>query len=169
MQVDQQEGGQPLDPVLFEAGVFATEAGVLLTNDLACKQLAWLLQQHGQDSLRQAIAGLVGRRRPYPLNIAHVLGVRLPSFSDAETGGDGGNGAHATAPAAPVSASEQSVTAFRADDVQRGMKRDARAALDRENDRLEWVASAAQSVAHIKAIAARALARRGLPPHKVSD
>lgn len=63
-----------------EAEDFAMAAGIILTDGRARQQLEWLLKTSGPDAVAQAIGGLIGRRRPYPLNLAHVLGVRLPAF-----------------------------------------------------------------------------------------
>ena len=50
----------------------------LLTNDRAVREWAWLCQRVGEGAARAAIARLPGQRKPFPLNIARVLGLRLP-------------------------------------------------------------------------------------------
>ena len=50
----------------------------LLTNDRARREWAWLCQRVGESAARAAIARLPGQRKPFPLNIARVLGLRLP-------------------------------------------------------------------------------------------
>lgn len=50
----------------------------LLTNDRARREWAWLVAQVGDQTARDAIARLPGNRKPYPLNVARVLGLTLP-------------------------------------------------------------------------------------------
>lgn len=50
----------------------------LLTNNRAQREWAWIVAQVGEQAAREAIARIPGRRKPYPLNIARVLGLRLP-------------------------------------------------------------------------------------------
>lgn len=50
----------------------------LLTNDRARREWAWLCQRVGESAARHAISKLPGQRKPFPLNIARVLGLRLP-------------------------------------------------------------------------------------------
>lgn len=49
-----------------------------LTNLRAEREWKWLCQRVGEARARAAIARIPGNRRPFPLNIARVLGVDLP-------------------------------------------------------------------------------------------
>lgn len=51
----------------------------LLSNDRAKREWAWIVERVGEEAARAAIARLPGARKPYPLNIARVLGLRLPA------------------------------------------------------------------------------------------
>lgn len=50
----------------------------LLTNTRAVREWQWIVSQVGEEQARAAIARIPGKRRPYPLNIARALGLRLP-------------------------------------------------------------------------------------------
>ena len=50
----------------------------LLTNERAEREWAWLVARVGESTALDALARLPGGRRPYPLNIARVLGLALP-------------------------------------------------------------------------------------------
>lgn len=50
----------------------------LLTNARAEREWAWILRQVGQERAQEALTQL-GNRKPYPLNAARVLGLKLPS------------------------------------------------------------------------------------------
>ncbi|MCX7689055.1 MAG: hypothetical protein N2045_13915 [Fimbriimonadales bacterium] len=50
----------------------------LLTNDRARREWDYIVQRVGEAAAREAIKKLPGNRRPYPLNIARVLGIKLP-------------------------------------------------------------------------------------------
>ncbi|WP_312283598.1 hypothetical protein [Candidatus Igneacidithiobacillus taiwanensis] len=53
-----------------------------LTNNRARREWQWLCSQVGETVARAALARLPGKRRPYPLNIARVLGIELPPEKD---------------------------------------------------------------------------------------
>ena len=50
----------------------------LLTNARAAREWQWIISQVGE---RRALAALeqLGNRKPYPLNVARILGLKLPS------------------------------------------------------------------------------------------
>lgn len=50
----------------------------LLTNERAHREWDWIVAQVGQESAQNAIQALSGAQRPYPLNIARKLGLKLP-------------------------------------------------------------------------------------------
>ena len=49
-----------------------------LTNDRARREWQWLCREFGETVARAMIAALPGNRRPFPLNIARALNVKLP-------------------------------------------------------------------------------------------
>jgi hypothetical protein len=51
--------------------------GPLLTNNRGVQEWAWILSQVGEAEALAAM-GRLGRRRPYPLNIAKALGLSIP-------------------------------------------------------------------------------------------
>ncbi|WP_312283590.1 hypothetical protein [Candidatus Igneacidithiobacillus taiwanensis] len=53
-----------------------------LTNDRARREWQWLCREVGETVARAALARLPGKRRPYPLNVARVLGIELPPEKD---------------------------------------------------------------------------------------
>jgi len=55
-----------------------------LTNDRAKREWLWLCQRVGEKRARASIAGIPGKRRAYPLNIARVLGVELQEHIPCE-------------------------------------------------------------------------------------
>ncbi|MCX7689110.1 MAG: cryptic plasmid protein A [Fimbriimonadales bacterium] len=50
----------------------------LITNERAQREWAWICAHVGETTAREAIAKLPGARKPYPLNVARVLGLSLP-------------------------------------------------------------------------------------------
>jgi len=62
--VVQQDGGSAL--------------GVIVANDRDRRTFAWLRSQVGDEAISGAVGRLVGGRKPYPSNVAKVLGVVLP-------------------------------------------------------------------------------------------
>jgi hypothetical protein len=51
---------------------------VLISNDRGQREWLYLLQRFGESRLLQAIEEIPGKRQPFPLNVARVLGVALP-------------------------------------------------------------------------------------------
>lgn len=49
----------------------------LLTNDRARREWAWIVERVGAQRAQEALEGLSGQR-PYPLNVARKLGLKLP-------------------------------------------------------------------------------------------
>lgn len=49
----------------------------LITNQRGKREWEWLVRQVGEERALAAIAAL-GGRRPYPLNVARVLGLEIP-------------------------------------------------------------------------------------------
>jgi hypothetical protein len=54
------------------------DLGVACTNDWSRRQLAWLRAQVGDPAILEAVAQLPPGRKPWPLNVARQLGLRLP-------------------------------------------------------------------------------------------
>ena len=50
----------------------------LLNNDRAKREWLWLCRRVGEEAAREAIGRIPGARKPFPTNIAKVLGVDLP-------------------------------------------------------------------------------------------
>jgi len=50
----------------------------LITNERAQREWEYIVARVGEEHARAAIAQIPGKRRPYPLNIARVLGIELP-------------------------------------------------------------------------------------------
>ncbi len=50
-----------------------------LTNERAMREWQWLCSEVGETVARATISTLPGNRRPYPLNIARALDVKLPA------------------------------------------------------------------------------------------
>lgn len=138
---------------------FAEQSGVILSNELGRKQLAWLLKVRGHDAVIQAVAALAGRRRPYPTNLARAIGVRMPHFDAEDSAGGAGP---ASEPVAQVAALP--VQSVKVDDVvafaQRHLAEGA-AAAERQDEylRVEREAEAAATLAKLDALRAR----KGLP------
>lgn len=54
----------------------------LITNERGQREWLYLLLRFGEPRLIKAIQDLPGNRKPYPLNVARVLGVQLPKPCD---------------------------------------------------------------------------------------
>lgn len=52
--------------------------GVLILNARDERAVAWLIDQAGYEAVQEACGKVAGRRRPYPSNLAKVLGLVLP-------------------------------------------------------------------------------------------
>lgn len=138
---------------------FAGQTGVILSNELGRRQLGWLLKTYGPDAVIQAVAGLAGKRRPYPFNLAEVLGARLPDFGAEDSAGP------ASAPVAQVAA--RPVQPVEVEDVVAFTQRrlaDGAAAAGRQDEylRFEREAAAAATLAKLDALRSR----KGLPPRR---
>jgi hypothetical protein len=51
---------------------------MITENERDKRTAAWLIEQFGAETVAEAEARLAGARRPYPSNIAKVLGATLP-------------------------------------------------------------------------------------------
>ena len=51
---------------------------MIIENERDERTAAWLIEQYGAEAVAEAEARISGARRPYPSNIAKVLGVSLP-------------------------------------------------------------------------------------------
>ena len=51
---------------------------MIIQNERDERAAAWLLEKFGAEALAEAETRLKGSRRPYPSNLAKVLGVALP-------------------------------------------------------------------------------------------
>lgn len=51
---------------------------MIIQNERDERAAAWLLERFGAEALAEAETRLKGSRRPYPSNLAKVLGVALP-------------------------------------------------------------------------------------------
>lgn len=51
---------------------------VIIENDQDRRAAAWLIEKFGAEAVLEAEMRLKGSRRPYPSNLAKVLGVTLP-------------------------------------------------------------------------------------------
>lgn len=51
---------------------------MIIQNDRDRRTAAWLIEQFGAEAVAEAETRLKGARRPYPSNLAKVLGVTLP-------------------------------------------------------------------------------------------
>lgn len=58
--------------------------GVECTNARAERQLAWLRRTAGDEAIRAAVAQLPATKRPWPLNVARLLGLKLPPHIDVD-------------------------------------------------------------------------------------
>lgn len=52
--------------------------GVIIQNERDKRTAAWLIEQVGAEALAEAETRLQGARKPYPSNLAKVLGLTLP-------------------------------------------------------------------------------------------
>jgi hypothetical protein len=48
------------------------------------RALDWLVQRFGEAAVLEAVGRIPGKRRPYPTNIARVLGAKLPPDAELE-------------------------------------------------------------------------------------
>lgn len=51
---------------------------MIIENERDERTAAWLIETYGAEAVAEAETRIVGERRPYPSNIAKVLGVSLP-------------------------------------------------------------------------------------------
>jgi hypothetical protein len=51
---------------------------VIIENERDERTAAWLIETYGAEAVAEAETRIAGERRPYPSNIAKVLGVSLP-------------------------------------------------------------------------------------------
>jgi hypothetical protein len=51
---------------------------MIIQNDQDRRAVAWLIEKFGAKAVAEAETRIAGERRPYPSNIAKVLGVSLP-------------------------------------------------------------------------------------------
>lgn len=51
---------------------------IILNSDRDRRTLAWLIEQVGERALEHACARLAGQRKPYPSNLAKILGLEPP-------------------------------------------------------------------------------------------
>lgn len=58
--------------------LMAARCGVLVDSALGQYQLRWLIVHAGEHGVTEAVSRLAGRRRPYTINIAGVLGLAMP-------------------------------------------------------------------------------------------
>lgn len=56
----------------------ATQLEPLITNERGKREWEYIVSRVGEERARAAIAQIPGNRRPYPLNIARVLGIKFP-------------------------------------------------------------------------------------------
>lgn len=54
----------------------------LLTNERAEREWRYLRMRFSEEKLNEALTSLPGDRKPYPLNVARMLGVKLPKPDD---------------------------------------------------------------------------------------
>lgn len=54
-------------------------AGVLVASERDRRVVAWLVGQVGAQAVAEAAGRQIGSRRPYPSNVARVLGLRVPA------------------------------------------------------------------------------------------
>lgn len=50
----------------------------LLTNDRAKREWQYIVERVGESRALEAISQLPGNRRPYPINVARILRIKLP-------------------------------------------------------------------------------------------
>jgi hypothetical protein len=51
---------------------------MIIDNERDERTAAWLIEQYGAEAIAQAESQLAGARKPYPSNIAKILGAELP-------------------------------------------------------------------------------------------
>ena len=51
---------------------------IILQSERDHRALAWLVEQVGEAALENACDSLAGQRKPYPSNLAKILGLALP-------------------------------------------------------------------------------------------
>ncbi|MGB7990797.1 MAG: cryptic plasmid protein A [Candidatus Methylophosphatis roskildensis] len=51
---------------------------VIVESERDRRTLAWLIEQVGQNAVERACANLGGKRKPYPSNLAKILGLVPP-------------------------------------------------------------------------------------------
>lgn len=51
---------------------------MIIANERDERTAAWLIEQYGIEAVERAKTQLVGARKPYPSNIAKILGATLP-------------------------------------------------------------------------------------------
>jgi hypothetical protein len=51
---------------------------MIIQNDQDRRAVAWLIEKFGAEAVAEAETRIAGERRPYPSNIAKVLGVTIP-------------------------------------------------------------------------------------------
>lgn len=64
--------------MVMELDEFAQQVGIPLESDLDRRVLAWLRAAVGDEAIRDAVARIPGRRRPYVSNLCKALGVAVP-------------------------------------------------------------------------------------------
>lgn len=52
---------------------------ILLTNERAEREWAYIIERVGIEAAQNALESLTGQQRPYPVNIARKLGLKLPT------------------------------------------------------------------------------------------
>lgn len=63
--------------------------GCIVTSDRDRRAVEWLKGQVGPDAVADAVDKLAGNRRPYPSNVAKVLGLSLPPVDQSQEGPPG--------------------------------------------------------------------------------
>lgn len=61
---------------------------MIIQNEQDERTAAWLIEQYGIEAIEHAKTQLAGFRKPYPSNIAKILGAKLPEnlkFTSRET------------------------------------------------------------------------------------
>lgn len=64
---------------------------MIIQNERDERTAAWLIEQYGAEAVSQAERQLAGARKPYPSNIAKILGAELPEnlkYTSRETAQD---------------------------------------------------------------------------------
>lgn len=73
-----QQGKLPALRPSRGAGLLGCEMNVIIQSPRDQRVLDWLVQQVGLDAISAACSQLAGGRRPYPSNLAKVLGLTPP-------------------------------------------------------------------------------------------